>query len=729
MRFLRSGLFRRFFLVMGALALVPTLYLAVSLVRMAKSVTQAAVLELHHGLAEKTAERIEGYFQNNDDKLNFAFKALQQPLEWSDKQKLLQALIETHPDIIEISVLGAAGREMMKVYSPDPKWAVDASLVSRAQERAFQRVLREGQPVLSVSGEARQLEAYYPLRSGTLGKSQVTVVVRVILSLAVLADSIADLRVGGTGFAILLDENCRPVFYQKDKLSEPLLLEMRRWMIERNEKRQPRVSHPMTSEFRVEGRTIVGTMWPVGRIGGTLAIAQAYDEAYVEAINARRTAVKAILILLAIIIGAAIVLARAMTSPLLSLSRAADSVSHGDFTARVEVKTGDELQDLADTFNRMTDKLRQYAELQVDKLLAEQRKTEAILFSITNGILMTDHEGRIRLANRRALEFFGLESGVSLDGKTVEEAVPAEKLRDAVLAVTAEPKPDVFKEVNLSTEKVHKYLRVAARPLVSPSTGKTLGVVTALRDVTLEKEIEKMKEEFLHYITHDLRNPLGSAMGFIEVLLKGLVGNLSPEQHNMISSIQRSMSRLMAMVNNILDIAKMESGRIKLSLQPVSLSAVAGRSMNILESLYKQKKIAVAFESAQDFTVDADPDMVERVFTNLLGNAIKFTPAEGKITLSVVEEGPIFKCCVADTGDGIPESYRDKIFEKFEQVTGQRKGGTGLGLTITKYFVEAHKGKVWVESEMGKGSRFCFTLPKGLKMDAKGNVVAGGNAP
>ncbi|MBI5882796.1 MAG: HAMP domain-containing protein [Elusimicrobia bacterium] len=722
MRAFKSGLFRKFFLVLGSLALVPSLYLAYRLSGVSQRGIQSAVLELQTKLAEKMGERVNAYFRFNEDKLTFAFTALQKNLEWKDKQELLRALIDTHADIIEISVLNTSGKEVIKVYNPD--LTSDEALRSRKEEPGFQRFMAERRHTQSLSGRDQTLEAYYPMGGGG-DPGSFTVIVRVLVSLAGLANAVSSERVGGTGFAVLVDDKGAPLFYPKDKLDPAAAAGVPAWPITGEALKAHSVG---SAEFSHGGRATVGAYAPVASVGGAVLIVQPYDEAYWAALQMKRMTWIALVIVAAVAIGAATFLAKNLTAPLLSLSRAADLVAHGDFTGRVDIKTGDELQDLGDTFNRMTDKLRQYAEMQVDKIVGEQRKTEAILFSINDGILMTDPEGKVRLANRRALEFFGLDSATSLDGKAVAEVVSVNKLRDAVSAVLAEPKPEVVKEVNLSTDKHHKYLRVSARPLVSPSTGKTLGVVAALQDVTLEKEIEKMKEEFLHYITHDLRNPLGSAMGFIEVLLKGLVGALSPEQHNMISSIQRSMSRLLAMVNNILDIAKMESGRVKLSLSTVELRAVAARSMSILESLAKQKKITVVYEAAGDYSLEADSDMVERVYTNLLGNAIKFAPAEGRITLSASDEGDHFKCGVSDTGDGVPEAYRDKIFEKFEQVAGQRRGGTGLGLTITKYFVEAHKGRVWVESEIGKGSRFYFTLPKGLAMDAAGAVSVGEKA-
>jgi signal transduction histidine kinase len=209
-------------------------------------------------------------------------------------------------------------------------------------------------------------------------------------------------------------------------------------------------------------------------------------------------------------------------------------------------------------------------------------------------------------------------------------------------------------------------------------------------------------------------------MGFLDVLLKGTAGVLNPDQHAIVSSVRRSTSRLMTMINNILDIAKMESGRVRLQLKTVSLAGIAGRAIDILEQLARGRKISVQLAAVEEFSVEADPDLLERVFTNLLGNAIKYTPEGGTITITIQDEGAHLRCGVEDTGEGIPAEHLARVFEKFEQVPGQRRGGTGLGLTITRFFVEAHLGRIWVESEVGHGARFYFTVPKGLTLGPDG---------
>ncbi|MBI3289427.1 MAG: HAMP domain-containing protein, partial [Elusimicrobia bacterium] len=604
-------------------------------------------------------------------------------------------------DIIEISVLNAQGHERLKVYNPE--LSADAKLVSRAQEAGYKALLSSGARGLTISRELRTMELYYPMTAAAR--------VRIAVSLRRLAEDVAAEIVGGTGFAILIDERGSPLFFARERLADAS--EVPGWRIVEAALKSKSVG---SSEFTDRtGRAFVGAYAPVAATGGAVVILQPRDEAYLAAAEMRRSSLMALAVVLILALLTATYTARKMTAPLLALTRGAEAVAKGDLKASVAIASRDEIQDLAETFNRMVHQLRGYAELQVDRLVSEQRKTGAILFSIDEGILLADEQRRIQLVNRRAVELLGLDSRAVLDNQPLSTILEGSPLKDAMLKASAQTVAGAFTEIGLSSQKGAKHLRITALPVTSPATGAAMGTLLAVRDVTLEKELDKMKESFLQNVTHDLRNPLGSAVGFMEALLKDVGGPLTPRQRGMISSIHRSSQRLMGMINNILDIGKMESGKIRLNLHPVVLAEVAGRSLSILESLSLHKKITVTSDIPADLNLRADADLVERALTNLIGNAIKFTPADGRIQISAADQGEFVRVCVADSGDGVPESYREKIFEKFEQVGGQqRKGGTGLGLTITKAFVQAHGGRIWVESEVGKGSQFYFTLSKSL---------------
>jgi signal transduction histidine kinase len=191
----------------------------------------------------------------------------------------------------------------------------------------------------------------------------------------------------------------------------------------------------------------------------------------------------------------------------------------------------------------------------------------------------------------------------------------------------------------------------------------------------------------------------------------------------MLVSIDRAAFRLLGMINNILDSAKMEAGKMEISLAPVNLRDVASRVNSLLEPLGQRKHIKFELEGAENVTLNGDAGLIERMFTNLIGNSIKFTPENGTITTGLSDDGDHITAWVRDTGDGIPPEYLDKVFEKFEQVKGQKAGGTGLGLTICKFVASAHLGRIWAESEPGQGAKFLFSFPKGLAKDEGGKVV------
>lgn len=709
MSWLRSVLFRRFVAVLGALALVPVAFLSWRIQQASLKGVQDAVLELHTKLAEKSAERVDSWVDSVDGRMRTALLALTSRMDWPDKQALLKSLVENDASMVSVALLRKEGGAILEAFNPDLTAKPSAVLDPKAARAALGRALKTGgrgaEVTMGASGPVLLL--HYPFHQD--------IYARVALSLSELAERVASERVGGTGFAVLVDSQGRALAAPEGRAIGAVA----EWPITQAALKGGAVG---SSEFRApSGRLYVGAYAPVGSIGGAVLIVQPRGEAYLAADEARRAAGAVIAVTLVVVLGIAFLLARTLTAPLLQLTRAAEAVARGEFEQQIHLHTGDELQDLGETFNKMTAQLRSYQLLQVDKLVAEQRKTEALLFSITEGIIMVDREGRIQHANRKARELFGLGADAELEGALIADALPDGPLRYTMSLVGQAP-GKVFKEVDLGDEQQRLYIRVGSSAVVRPGATGELGVVYTLRDVTLERELEKMKEDFLHYITHDLRNPLGSAIGFLDLLLKGTAGVLNPDQHGIVSSIKRSTSRLMGMINNILDIAKMESGRVRLALKETSLAGIAGRSISILESLAKQKDISVNLVAIEEFSVNADADMLERVFTNLLGNAIKYTPERGTITISLQDDGPNIKCCVEDSGDGIPPEYLSRVFEKFEQVQGNRRGGTGLGLTITRFFVEAHLGRIWVESELGRGSRFYFTVPKGLVLTPDGDV-------
>ncbi|MBI1880713.1 MAG: HAMP domain-containing histidine kinase, partial [Chloroflexi bacterium] len=228
------------------------------------------------------------------------------------------------------------------------------------------------------------------------------------------------------------------------------------------------------------------------------------------------------------------------------------------------------------------------------------------------------------------------------------------------------------------------------------------------------KEIDKLKTQFLANMSHELRTPLNSIIGFSRVILKGIDGPLTDLQKTDLTSIHNSGQHLLSLINNILDLSKIEAGKMELNFEEVELEPIIKGVTATAIALVKDKPVALHQEIAENLpNVWADPTRIRQIILNLVSNACKFTD-EGAITVRVWADQERINISVSDTGIGIPEENLNSIFEEFTQVdssTTRKVGGTGLGLPISRHFVEMHKGRIWVESRLGHGSTFSFFIP------------------
>jgi len=265
------------------------------------------------------------------------------------------------------------------------------------------------------------------------------------------------------------------------------------------------------------------------------------------------------------------------------------------------------------------------------------------------------------------------------------------------------------------------YLSLSVSPITDVD-GKIVGFLRVAKDVTEKKryerrlkELDKLKSDFVSNVSHELRTPLTAIKGSVDNMLDGLTGDLNEKQNRYLVRVKSNADRLARLINDLLDLSRIEAG-IKLKRTNLSLPTVAREVVESLGSVAAEKLISFEIECPEvNLTAWADPDRIVEVLTNLIGNAIKFTPTNGKVTLCLKRSGNEWvKISVADTGPGIPSDEANRIFDKFYQVTQpekQKAMGTGLGLSITKALVEMHGGKIWLESEVGKGSIFSFILP------------------
>ncbi|MEW6685143.1 MAG: GAF domain-containing protein [Candidatus Edwardsbacteria bacterium] len=358
-----------------------------------------------------------------------------------------------------------------------------------------------------------------------------------------------------------------------------------------------------------------------------------------------------------------------------------------------------------------------------EEIQKEGSKLSATISSMPEGFLMVDSKFQVLMTNEAYSQLLGLPTFIRPGTSLLNSIIP-EILKNAI-----DPKPvlDFFKECADFPEKIvqaemalrnpRRFLKLISFPLRLDS-GELLGRVILKHDITPEREIQELREEFVGMLTHDLRNPLGAVIASLELSLDGSLGALNEEQTRFLANADEDAKKMLQMLNDLLDGYKFESVEMKLEKSEIILKDLISKKVEGFASLAKEKEITVEMSIPAEFPkVIADEGKLTRVLDNFLSNALKFTPLKGKVIVGAEEPaGSFIYVYVSDNGEGIAEEDQKMIFDKFYQVHSRRKGkrvGTGLGLPLCKRIIEAHGGKIWVESEVGKGSKFVFTLPKG----------------
>ncbi len=355
-------------------------------------------------------------------------------------------------------------------------------------------------------------------------------------------------------------------------------------------------------------------------------------------------------------------------------------------------------------------------ELQSRIIAAEKAHTEAIIFSISDAVIVTNRFDELVLANEAAEHLLGFTLSRSMRSN-IEKVISDETLVKLIRETRLHGKNSSRRTLEHVIERdgnVHTFNVTIS--CVTTVANEVSGVVVVMHDVTREKEISRMKTDFVSNVTHELKTPLASIKAYIEMLIDGEASD-EVSRNEFYEIISTETERLHRLIENILNISRIESGLVKVVREPISLTAVVKHVLDVALPQAKAKSITIDERLAPVYyQVEADRDMIYQAVMNLVSNAIKYTPNDGKITVSLAvnEDRGVAVCKVADTGVGIPADDLPHVFEKFYRVSANNKmaKGTGLGLTLAKHIVETiHSGKMWVDSEAGKGSTFSFELP------------------
>jgi PAS domain S-box-containing protein len=432
------------------------------------------------------------------------------------------------------------------------------------------------------------------------------------------------------------------------------------------------------------------------------SMAGAVDETVWEL---RKLLLKAVVAAVAVSLLVALGLSVRIAGPLRRMRRLATVMAGGDFSQRMGLKEKDEVGDLARSFDSLADSLQRT----LGDLRQEQARLRGILASVAEGIIAVDGEGRVTLLNPQAAALLGLDQAETV-GRAIGD-LPASEQVSRQFIECLQGNRLCTAEFELSHPRRSLVLHVAP---VRAGEGERWGAVAVVRDVTTPRRLEAMRRQFISDASHEIRTPLTSIGGFAAAIADGTAA--TPEQRTRGAAlIVREVERLNRLVDDLLDLSRIESGAVALKLAEVDVGELIRAAVEAFEAEAREKRIHVELDLARDLpAVRADSDRVYQVLANLLSNALRFNRADGKIAIAAWETDGQVRVEVQDTGAGIAAEQLPNIWERFHRADSSRardEGGTGLGLAIVRSIVQAHGGEVQADSEPGKGSTFSFTLP------------------
>ncbi len=605
MRAPAKGIFLRYLKVLSTLVAVAIVSIGAVQVVISYRDETRRIDQVQQAEARATASRIDEYLKSIERQArDSAHVSLSSGLIGPEEQLVeLRRLLKVLPPIFEIRRLDSDGRELVYVSRTE----LDRVKARRELDPARQSLLANTMPV--AYGVAYFVNGTEPFASVALREADTAAGVIVAeVNLRFVADVVSSIRVGEEGDAYVVD-NADHLLAHRNKrllLSETDLSNASQVRAVRTALKSERAGSLPTQWARSpDGRDVLTSAALIPSTGWLVFVEQPVGEALRSVRNTLLGTLALLVIGLAASLAASLLLSRRLTRPILSLQRGAARIGSGDLNARLDVKTGDELELLASEFNRMAEKLKDYTAGLEEKV--------------------ADKTAELQLANRH-------------------------------------------------------------------------------------------KSEFLANMSHELRTPLNAIIGFSEVLKEQMFGHLNAKQDEYVRDIHASGLHLLSLINDILDLSKVEAGRMELDCQEFAIGPVLENAITLIRERAQRGQVKVELQLTGEIdSIVADERKFKQILINLLSNAVKFTRPGGRVTVSAAQDADGLQVAVSDTGVGIAASDLPHIFQEFRQIrsAGDAKfEGTGLGLALTKRFVELHGGRIHVQSELGRGSSFTFWLPR-----------------
>lgn len=454
---------------------------------------------------------------------------------------------------------------------------------------------------------------------------------------------------------------------------------------------------------------LINTSGATNNLTGVVYIRANLESVYQNMNNITLIFVVAALIAITIGLFLAVLIARAITRPIEEMRQRTMQIARGDYSGQVQIYGDDELGQLAAAVNDLSVRVEESQELTE----SERRRLDSVLGYMTDGVLATDRRGRITIVNEMATDFLNLEND-QIVGKSILDILD---LRGSVTLrdLLENQDPEVL---DLSNDEQDLILH-ASFALIQRESGFISGLVCVLHDVTEQQKIDQDRKRFVSNVSHELRTPLTSMKSYIEALVDGAWKdpNVAP---NFLKVTQEETDRMMRMINDLLNLSRMDLGTARLDKEYVNLNELFNHILDRFDMILKNgEKSEKNYTIKRDFTrrdiwVEVDTDKIQQVLDNIMNNAIKYSPDGGVITCRLVETHNHVIMSITDQGLGIPKEAISHVFDRFYRVDKARsraQGGTGLGLAISKEVVQMHGGRIWVESREGEGSTFYISLP------------------
>ena len=408
-----------------------------------------------------------------------------------------------------------------------------------------------------------------------------------------------------------------------------------------------------------------------------------------------------------------------IADPIIKISNSLEQIMDRNYDSRVYIDRQDEIGDLANSFNKMAEKLEEYEGLNVQNLLLEKQRLENIINRVKEAIIGLDAEHKVLFVNQAFLDLVKIPSS-NIVGKSVDKLSQRysrlKKLFDN-LKMKNQSTPG-FQSIQFE-EKDKSYYYERELIEVSLGTGSEIarnGYILLFKNITEFREHDIAKTNFMATLSHELKTPISAIDMSLSLLRDNRIGKLNDDQESLTVTIKQNTTRLLTLINEIMEVSKIETGNIIMVESQTSPVEIVQQALNATHTFIKQKKIVLEEELSKDLpSIHADIQKTSGVLINFISNAVRYTPENGIIRIEVIATGEEIEFRVSDNGKGMIEEDLRNIFKRFKRAKNDQTKGTGLGLAISKEFIEKQGGRIWANSKLGKGSTFGFALPIGNK--------------